>query len=159
MWKVRLCYWVVTLPGIEPGIAPWEGAVLTAWPQGRILFNFRFPLAENQPIPPKGSPRLSVGIAPVGIQSVRQKELYHKLRTSATNFAPKSEKIFKKRHPPVPQSEKVLTRSSQVGTSKRTSTFPQTEQTSSIPPDIRPRSYFVDYDFPTFRTPQISNSV
>jgi len=32
--------------------------------------------------------------------------------------------ISEKRHPPVPQSEKVLTRFSQVGTSNRTSTFP-----------------------------------
>ncbi len=27
---------LVTLPGIEPGIPPWKGGVLTAWPQGLI---------------------------------------------------------------------------------------------------------------------------
>ena len=25
---------MVTSPGIEPGITPWEGAVLASWPQG-----------------------------------------------------------------------------------------------------------------------------
>ena len=37
--------------------------------------------------------------------------LYHKLKTPATNFTLKLKKISKKRYPPVPQSEKVLTRS------------------------------------------------
>ena len=32
-------------------------------------------------------------------------------------------------------------------------------QTSSIPFDFRPRGYFVDYEFPAFRTPQTSSSV
>ena len=30
----------MTDPGIEPGIPPWEGDVLTAWPIGReLLYN------------------------------------------------------------------------------------------------------------------------
>ena len=30
----RKCFFLVTPTGIEPMIAPWEGAVLTAWPRG-----------------------------------------------------------------------------------------------------------------------------
>jgi hypothetical protein len=30
-------YLLVTLPGIEPGIPPWKGGVLTAWPQGQYF--------------------------------------------------------------------------------------------------------------------------
>ena len=40
VWTAVLLYQtiafnMVTQPGIEPGIQPWEGCVLTTWPQGR----------------------------------------------------------------------------------------------------------------------------